>query len=340
LATGTILQMTAPIVLFGAVALAACSGGAQVVTAPVAPRSDVAPRPAAQTATAGPRDEAIVSPVESPAEDPSDAGTTVSAIVLKPTPTFDAALFRDDRYVRSKPLGVLVADVENVEWLLESTPVTSSTRPALLRKAAEDYVQLETAPFAQPSTRRPRPTLGAVRLRTARFASTAAITNYEKLVTEYSGRPSQAFPSNPPPAYSYLDEAAYFLAYEYERAGDFANARRMYSWLIAQAPRSRYIPRAYLAFGEMLFSEAASDSTKWDQAQAAYTKVLAWPPPANEVYGYAWYRLAHVFANRGERAQALSAMQNVIAFTSSFPQLRGSAILETEARAQMKAMSP
>jgi hypothetical protein len=158
------------------------------------------------------------------------------------------------------------------------------------------------------------------------------------LITDYSGHPSQTFPSAPPPAYSHLDEAAYYLAYEHERAGDLPNARRVYLGLIVQTPSSRFIPMAYLAFGEMFASEAQNDPTKWVLAQAAYAKVLETPPPANEVYGYAWYRLGQVFSKQGDRGRARNAMMKAIQFASSFPQLRGSWTLGIAAQEQMMDM--
>jgi hypothetical protein len=329
------LRMAGPIVLFSALSFAACGGGTQVVTAPVAPRSS-------ETTTDGSQGvaQAVVAPVESPADDVSDADTPVSSTPASLAPAFDGSVFRDDRQAPPRPLTVVMADIQRIESLHRSTPLASGNRPVLIRQLAEDYVELEKGAAVQPSTQVPSPTLVAARKRTAHLASSAAIRYYGALVTDYSGHLSQTFPSKAPPVYPQLDEAAYYLAYEYERAGDFANARRMYFWLIAQAPGSRYIARCYLAFGEMFFEEAASDSSKWDLAQAAYTKVLASPPPANEAYGYAWYRLALVFAQRGGRVQAVSAMRKAIDFASNFPQLRGATMLGIEARAQMNAISP
>jgi hypothetical protein len=45
-------------------------------------------------------------------------------------------------------------------------------------------------------------------------------------------------------------------AARFERSGDARSARRTYFTLIAQRPRSGYVPSAYLAFGELFFAEA------------------------------------------------------------------------------------
>ena len=40
---------------------------------------------------------------------------------------------------------------------------------------------------------------------------------------------------------------------------------------------------------QMFFDEAQSDPTKWEIAKQAYQKTIAYPPPDNRVYGYAWF---------------------------------------------------
>ena len=150
----------------------------------------------------------------------------------------------------------------------------------------------------------------------------AAITYYTMLVDDYSGQPSTTFPTNPPPAYPQLDEVYYYLAYEYEQASDTANARRVYLDLITKTPNSKYIPNAYLAFGELFFNEAHGRSRRsGTRRKQAYIKVIAKPPPENKVYGYAWYKLAYVFWNQGDLPHALDAFKKTIDFGTQFSQL-------------------
>ncbi len=99
-------------------------------------------------------------------------------------------------------------------------------------------------------------------------ARKAAINYYSTLVGDYAGAPSDTFPKNPPPAYAQLDEVYYYLAYEYEQSGDTSNARRVYLELITKTPKSKYIPNAYLAFGELFFNEARATRRKWDLGRA------------------------------------------------------------------------
>ena len=76
-----------------------------------------------------------------------------------------------------------------------------------------------------------------------------------------------------------------------------------------KTPNSKYIPNAYLAFGELFFNEAQGDPSKWELAKQAYMKVIGYPPPNNKVYGYAWYKLAYVFWNKGELRQGAQRVQ-------------------------------
>ena len=107
----------------------------------------------------------------------------------------------------------------------------------------------------------------------------------------------------------------------------------MYLDLITKTPNSKYIPNAYLAFGELFFNEAMGDPTKWDPAKQAYMKVIAKPPPENKVYGYAWYKLAYVFWNQGDLPHALDAFKKTIDFGTTFAQLPNAATARRE-RAQ------
>ena len=112
----------------------------------------------------------------------------------------------------------------------------------------------------------------------------------------------------------------------------------LYAKSLKQAPASsqccasKYIPNAYLAFGELFFNEAMGDPTKWDPAKQAYIKVIAKPPPDNKVYGYAWYKLAYVFWNQGDFPKALNAFKKTIDYGTTYAQLPNASKLADSAR--------
>jgi tetratricopeptide (TPR) repeat protein len=261
------------------------------------------------------------------AVDPPDPGAAADDLARHAVlaPGLDPALFRDHRRP-PRALALLVVEIQQLEMLFRATVATSPDRPLIQRRIAEDYVELEKAATAE-SVLPGDPARRDTRRRTAEQARRMALRSYEDLVTQ--------FPADPR-----TDEARYFLAYEREQARDLAGARRAYLDLITQSPSSRYVPLAYLAFGEMFFSEAADDPSKWEIAKQAYRKVLDAPPPANEAYAYAWYRLGYVLVNQGDRDGALHALEKAVEAATAFPQVPGAAALREEAEGQRRALSP
>jgi tetratricopeptide (TPR) repeat protein len=258
--------------------------------------------------------------------------------------------FRDLRQqaLQQRALGLLITEIGQLETLYRETDARSKDRPTLLRRLAEDYVELENAAFKEKTKAeiardeakgrknnaeagKQQATVNS-RKTTMERARKAAIEYYSILATDYAGQPSQTFPQNPPAARPDLDEIYYYLAYEYEQAGDTANARRVYLDLITKTPNSKFLSSAYLAFGELFFNEALSDPTKWDAAKQAYQKVIAKPPPENKIYGYAWYKLAYVFWNMGDLPHALDAFKRTIDFGVQFTQLPNAAKLAESGR--------
>jgi tetratricopeptide (TPR) repeat protein len=212
-------------------------------------------------------------------------------------PSQVSPVVRDDRRSRlqQRAQGLMAAEIQGLESLLASTPATSPDRAQLLRRLAEDYVELENA---------------AVKDQTAALVQSSrqnAEQRYTSLKDEF-------------PSYALLDEVLYYLGYEYEQAGDLANARRTYFALIQTRPSSKYIPQAYLAFGDMFFAEATGDPSKYSLAEQAYMKVISYPPPQNRAYGYAWFKLAHVFWRSGEPSKAVDAFEKVRSWGVTFTQ--------------------
>jgi TolA-binding protein len=273
----------------------------------------------------------------------------------RPEPVSDAPFavaIRDQRQIasRQRVLALLITEIQQLEALSKSTSAQSLSRPLLIRRLAEDYVELENAAFrekvqaeakrdeltgADPAQAAREQARADSRRTTMDAARRAAINNYTLLVDEYAGHPSATFPSNPPPAYPELDGVYYYLAYEYEQAADTANARRVYFDLITKAPNSKYVPYAYLSFGELFFMEAKANPSKWDLARQAYEKVVSSPPPGNKCYAYAWYKLALVNLNQGDGLRARDAFQKAEDAANQFPDLPQSSRVRAVARAEL-----
>jgi tetratricopeptide (TPR) repeat protein len=252
-----------------------------------------------------------------------------------PTEQMDSAQ-RDDRKNRlqARQRALLVTEISGLENLFSGTPANAPDRSQVVRRLAEDYVELESAAFrdktlaeikrdqlkktdpAGASQQQAQVQLGAQIMGKAREN---AEKFYTIIDTDY-------------PDYPQLDEVLYYLAYEYEQANDNANARRIYYELIQKRPNSKYIPNAYLAFGELFFNDAQGDPSKWAFARDAYVKVIGYPPPGNKIYGYAWYKLAYVFWNTGELEKALNSFKKVIEYGTTYSDLPNASKLADSAR--------
>ncbi|HEY6728437.1 MAG TPA: tetratricopeptide repeat protein [Polyangiaceae bacterium] len=243
---------------------------------------------------------------------------------------------RDTRKTRlqARARALLITEIQGLERLFKRTPKKSGDRPQLVRRLAEAYVELESAAVrdkiasdikAQDAKRKKKGNAAQHRSEATKAkkieeaARMKAIAYYKLMKTEY-------------PNYSKTDEVLYYLAYEYEQAGDLANARKTYYELIEKAPKSEYIPNAYLAFGELFFQEAQGDPSKWDLAGAAYREVVKYPAPKNKVYGYARYKLAYVHWNKGEYAEALNEFKKVIEYGTTHGNLPNAKQLAKSAR--------
>jgi len=242
---------------------------------------------------------------------------------------------RDTRKNRlqARARALLITEIQGLERLYKRTAKKSPDRPQLTRRLAEGYVELESAAQRdkiaadiaaqdakrkkQDATKHRQDAAAAEKILGA--ARKSAIAYYTLMKTDY-------------PDYSKIDEVLYYLAYEYEQGGDLKNARATYFELIQKAPKSAYIPNAYLAFGELFFQEAQGDPSKWDLSAAAYKEVIKYPPPNNKVYGYARYKLGYVFWNKGEYANALNEFKKVIEYGDTYGDLPNAKQLQKSAR--------
>jgi hypothetical protein len=243
---------------------------------------------------------------------------------------------RDDRKNRlqARAKALLVTEISGLESLYGSTPSNAPDRIQVTRRLAEDYVELESAAFREktqaeidrdglkktnPGGAGQKQTVANQAAKILAAARSNAEKYYKVIKTEY-------------PNYPQLDEVLYYLAYEYEQANENEPARKAYYELIQKRPDSKYIPNAYLAFGELFFNEAQGDPSKWELARDAYVKVIGYPPPNNKVYGYAWYKLAYVFWNNGELDKALNAFKKTIDYGTTYAQLPNAPKLADSAR--------
>jgi len=235
----------------------------------------------------------------------------------------DTGNIRDQRKESLKPRvrALLITEIQGLEQLFKTTPRRAPDRVRIARRLAETYVELENA------ARRDK-TQAEVKKNTSEvgkagkvmvLARKKAIAYYDLIRRQYA-------------SYNKLDEVLYYLAYEYEQAEDLTNARKVYYELIQKTPNSKYIPSAYLAFGELFFGEAQADNSKFELAKQAYTEVIKYPPPDNKMYGYAHYKLAYVNWNQEDFPRALTHFKKTIEFGEQYPSLPNAGPLANAAR--------
>lgn len=116
------------------------------------------------------------------------------------------------------------------------------------------------------------------------------------------------------------DRTLYDQALAAEKLGDRTAARKGFFMLVQNYPRSRRIPLAYLAFGELFAHEAESDAAKWELAVAAFNEVAKYPPPDNTAYAYALLRLGDTRRERDDQ-RALGYYLKALQAGQKYPDL-------------------
>ncbi len=265
---------------------------------------------------------------------------------VNPTEISNSAI-RDEREARLKPKvrKLLLTEIGGVERLYKNTPRRDKDRPRLMRRLAEGYVELEASAFRDKVSaeikaqdlRKKNPKLAARYKKSAKRAK-AVIKTARKSAIKYYRRLKRQYPKwcqfrkNPVGKRGCIDEVLYYLAYEYEQAGNLDKAREVYLELTEHWKKSRFIPNAYLAFGELFFNEAQGDPSKWAYAGNFYREVLKYPAPENKLYGYAAYKLGYVEWNQGNYDKAIDQFKTVIQFGQKYPQLPNAKGLAKSAR--------
>jgi hypothetical protein len=106
------------------------------------------------------------------------------------------------------------------------------------------------------------------------------------------------------------------------RRRSYDNARKVYLELIHNWPNSKYIPNAYLAFGELFFNEAQGDPSKWALAEQSYSEVVKYPRPTTRSSATRTTSSAYVALEQGRlREVGISEFKKTIDFGVQYSQL-------------------
>lgn len=219
---------------------------------------------------------------------------------------------------------LLVTEIQGLERLAENTAKNSPERPVIIRRMAEGYRELAAAATRDrlAAEQRKDGTAAAQAAKVTEAAWKKAIEHYTGLTSDY-------------PNLKDLDQVLWALAMSHGARRDLKNQRSVLYDLIKTRPKSPHIPAAYLEFGELFFVEAQQDPTKLDLARQAYLETMKYPPPDNEVYGYAAYKAGLTDLKRGDAVQALNLFKKAIDHSLQHPRASQSAALGEAAREEL-----
>lgn len=216
--------------------------------------------------------DARVSAVVVPNEVAKDTGQRAKPVVAAPavaetaTPLDSAMVVRDDREgVARRNSGPVDNEITNLERQIDALPSTAAGYPTALVALAEAW------------TTRRKQTRGT----TSTEAGQRAIATYARAVKEY-------------PNMATLDRTLYHLALEQEVAGQLAAARSSYFKLVSEQVSSRFVPHAYLAFGEMFREQAKTEPSQMALARQSYLQVVDMAPTSEGVRTLAALRLREI----------------------------------------------
>jgi len=129
------------------------------------------------------------------------------------------------------------------------------------------------------------------------------------------------------PTYPNLDRIMFQLAYGLERVNQAERAQQVYLQLATRFPQSRYVPHAFIAFGDYFFN-----NNLMEDAQQAYERVLAFGQENNAVYGYAIFKLAWVFYNLNDYEHSLERFEQALAYGLDNPRSLAAGQMVAETR--------
>lgn len=130
---------------------------------------------------------------------------------------------------------------------------------------------------------------------TRSYAQTIKV--FEQLITDW-------------PNYRLLDGAYYLLAYCEQQQGNDARARDLFLTLIANRPKSDFVPEAWIRVGEFFF-----DEDDLDKARQGYSEAMKFPK--SRFYDKALYKLAWTHYRQDNFDEAIKNFRTLIEFSDA-----------------------
>lgn len=112
--------------------------------------------------------------------------------------------------------------------------------------------------------------------------------------------------------YERTDEVLFFLGRNLMEGGEERKALVAYKRLVEKYPKSKYIPDAWLAFGEYYFNGSKGKRDMLEKALESYKRAAAFPE--NQVYAFAIYKQGWCYYNMADYRRAMDQFKAVILF--------------------------
>ena len=249
---------------------------------------------------------------------------------------------------KARAIDILKQEIQLITRLARGTPDSDPDKPEILKRLADAYKELYTSiNFMARSldekiyeAKQAGKNDVAKKLRAQQIAldkkgtavREAAIKAYVQIRDKFQD-------------YEAYDQILFAIAYEIDqmaievtdqatKSAYRARAREFYQQLIRNYPNSKYIPHAWMAYGEYYFHEEKNV----EQAMKAYEQVVEWGEKNNPNYVIAMYYQAWCLINMQEYKQAINQFNRVIQYSDSHPDSKEAKSVAK--RARMELVSP
>lgn len=126
-----------------------------------------------------------------------------------------------------------------------------------------------------------------------------ALEQYTKIVQQY-------------PNFERTDEVLFFLGQFLMEDGQDSKALVAYKRLVQKYPKSKYLPDAWLAFGEYYFNNSKGKRPELERALEAYKRAAEFTD--SQVYAYALYKQGWCYFNMGDYQAAKDKYKTVVLY--------------------------
>ncbi|MBN2529513.1 MAG: tetratricopeptide repeat protein [Deltaproteobacteria bacterium] len=249
---------------------------------------------------------------------------------------------------KARAIDILKQEIQLITRLARGTPDSDPDKPEILKRLADAYKELYTSiNFMARSldekifeAKNNGNAQLAKKLRAQQIALDKKSTAVREAAIKAYVQIRDKFQD-----YDAYDQILFAIAYEIDqmavevedaatKSAYRARAREFYQQLIRNYPNSKYIPHAWMAYGEYYFHEEKNV----EQAMKAYEQVVEWGEKNNPNYVIAMYYQAWCLINMQDHKQAINQFNRVIQYSDSHPDSKEAKSVAR--RAKLELVSP